>query len=72
MADTGVVNLDANLVGSGRCDLNVLDGEGLCGGPRNCGLNKSQLVHELKIPIVYSFFSEKTGLLTLQVIVCSN
>ena len=38
VADTGVVNLDAHLVRSGRSNLNVLDGQGLTGSPGNCSL----------------------------------
>ena len=33
MADTGVVNLNANLVGLGGSDFDVLDGEGFTGTP---------------------------------------
>lgn len=33
MADTGVGDLDSDLVGLGRCDFNVLVGELLAGAP---------------------------------------
>ena len=33
VADTGVVNLNANLVGLGGSDFDVLDGEGFTGTP---------------------------------------
>lgn len=38
VADTGVVDLDANLVGLGGCDLDVFDGEGFTGAPSDGGL----------------------------------
>ena len=38
MADTSVVDLDTDFVGSGRKDLNLLDGEVLAGFPGNCSL----------------------------------
>jgi hypothetical protein len=38
MADTGVVNLDANLVGLGGSDLNVLNAKLLTGLPGDGGL----------------------------------
>ena len=38
MADTGVVDLDADLVGLGGSNLNILDGEVLAGFPGNGGL----------------------------------
>jgi hypothetical protein len=38
VADTGVVNLDAHLVGLGRSNLDVLDGQGLTSSPGNCSL----------------------------------
>jgi hypothetical protein len=38
MADTSVVDLDADLVGPGWCNLDVLDGEVLAGFPGDCGL----------------------------------
>jgi hypothetical protein len=42
MADTGVVDLDADFVRLGRRDLNVLDGEVLAGLPGDCGLCSCQ------------------------------
>lgn len=42
VADTGVVDLDADLVGLGRSDLNVLNAEVLASFPRNGGLVKCQ------------------------------
>jgi hypothetical protein len=38
VANTSVVNLDADLVGSGREDLDVLNAEGLAGSPGDGGL----------------------------------
>lgn len=38
MADTGVVNLDADLVGSGRANLDILDAQRLAGFPGDGGL----------------------------------
>jgi hypothetical protein len=38
VADTSVVNLNADLVGLRGSDLDVLDGEGLAGSPSNGGL----------------------------------
>lgn len=42
MADTGVVDLDAHFVGLGRRHLDVLDGEGFAGAPRDGGLHHGQ------------------------------
>lgn len=39
VADTGVVDLDAHLVGLGGSDLDVLDGEVLAGLPGDGGLS---------------------------------
>jgi hypothetical protein len=41
VADTGVVDLDADFMGPGRENLNLLDGEVLAGFPSNCSLVKS-------------------------------
>jgi len=38
VADTGVVDLDADLMGLWRGNLDVLDGEGLASTPGDCGL----------------------------------
>ena len=38
VADTSVVDLDADLVGPGGRDLDILNGEVLAGFPGNCGL----------------------------------
>lgn len=38
VAHTGVVDLDADFVGTGHANLNVLDGEVLAGFPGNSGL----------------------------------
>lgn len=38
VADTGVVNLDAHLVGAGRSNLDILNGEGLSRSPGDGGL----------------------------------
>lgn len=35
VADSGVMDLDANLVSLGRSNLNIFNGEGLSGIPRN-------------------------------------
>lgn len=39
VADTSVVNLNAHLVGLGRSDLDVLDGQGLTGSPGDRSLS---------------------------------
>ena len=39
VADTGVVDLDAHFVGLGRRHLDVFDGEGFAGAPRDGGLH---------------------------------
>jgi hypothetical protein len=39
VADTSVVNLNADLVGLGGSDLDILDGERLAGSPGNGSLN---------------------------------
>jgi hypothetical protein len=38
VADTSVVNLDAHLVGAGRSNLDILNGEGLSRSPGDGGL----------------------------------
>lgn len=38
MADTGVVDLDADFVLSGRCDFHIFNGEVLAGFPGDSGL----------------------------------
>lgn len=38
VADTSVVNLNANLVGLGGSDLDILDGQRLTSSPSNGGL----------------------------------
>jgi hypothetical protein len=38
MADTSVVDLDADFVLSGRCDFDIFNGEVFAGFPRNGGL----------------------------------
>ena len=38
VADTSVVNLNAHLMRLGRSNLDVLNGQGLAGGPGNCSL----------------------------------
>lgn len=61
MADTSVVDLDANFVGFGWCDLDVLDGQFLAGFPCNGSLHVCKLllrfcsvpVHTLQV-MVYS------------------
>lgn len=49
VADTCVVDLDTDLVGLGRRNLDILDGEGLSGGPGNGGLDKKNSVVILKL-----------------------
>jgi hypothetical protein len=45
VADTSVVNLNADLVGLGGSDLDVLDGERLAGSPGNGSLkNKNSSI----------------------------
>jgi hypothetical protein len=41
VADTSVVDFNADLVGPGGCNLNILNGEVLAGFPGNCGLFSS-------------------------------
>jgi hypothetical protein len=52
VADTGVVDLNADLVGLGGCDLDILNGEILAGFPGNGGLFWSV---QLLGPFVISF-----------------
>ena len=40
VADTSVVNLNAHFVGTGRSNLNVLNGKRLSGSPGNGGLRE--------------------------------
>lgn len=43
VADTSVVDLDADLVGPGRKDLDILNGQRLAGLPGNGGLARNGL-----------------------------
>ena len=43
MTDTSVIDLDANLIGHGRRNLNILNGKVLGGLPRDCGLASNGL-----------------------------
>lgn len=52
VADTGVVDLNADLVGLGGCDLDILNGEVLAGFPGNGSLFWSV---QLLGPFVFSF-----------------
>lgn len=47
MADTSVVNLDADLVGLGRSNLNVLEAQRLAGLPGDSGLAGNGLRNEM-------------------------
>lgn len=47
MADTSVVNLDADLVGLGRSNLDVLDAQRLAGLPGDGGLAGNGLRNEM-------------------------
>lgn len=42
VTDTSVVNLNADLVGLGGSDLDILDGQRLTGSPGNGSLSKKQ------------------------------
>lgn len=62
VTDTSVVYLDANLVGLGRGNFDVLDGEGLGGTPGDGGL-----FGRSSASMDGSAYPEDQGKLTLQV-----
>jgi hypothetical protein len=64
VADTGVVDLNADFVSLWWCDLNVLDAQFFAGLPRNCSLRN--------VSIVCSSCAVMMCFLTLQVMVCTE